>query len=384
MALVWMEEPMQARREWLCPRPRRGVSPRGFLFAAPLGTFALLLLAWVPAVAQDVGKAIRIGVLALGPRQAPVWRCGPRAPDRTAPAARPEAIPFNVLGLRDELERLGYVEDRPETRGRAGRRFALEVRQGNPEAVKRFAQQFAQEGVDLLFAISSSTVRTAMEATRGRPVPILFPNISDPVGDGFAQSLARPGGLVTGVSTQLVQGSGKRVEVFKQMLPDLRRLLTVYKADFPPAQRSVAEMRKAAADLGIALAEKHAGTRAELAAVMADVRRESVDGMILPSDAVAFANADLVLETSLERRVPAFGIVDFMADWGALGAYGPSDFQAGRRVARYVDKIVNGAKPGELPVEALDPVFAINLKAAGCLGVTIPPTVLHQADRVIR
>jgi putative ABC transport system substrate-binding protein len=73
-----------------------------------------------------------------------------------------------------------------------------------------------------------------------------------------------------------------------------------------------------------------------------------------------------------------------MADWGALGAYGPSDFQAGRRVARYVDKIVHGAKPGDLPVEVLDPVFTINLRAAGCLGVTIPPAVLHQADRVIR
>jgi putative ABC transport system substrate-binding protein len=95
-------------------------------------------------------------------------------------------------------------------------------------------------------------------------------------------------------------------------------------------------------------------------------------------------NLDLILEVSLERRVPTFGLQDFMADWGALGAYGPSAYQAGGRIARYVDKIAKGAKPGDLPVEPIDPTLVVNLKAAECLGVHLPLPLLHQADRVVR
>jgi putative tryptophan/tyrosine transport system substrate-binding protein len=105
--------------------------------------------------------------------------------------------------------------------------------------------------------------------------------------------------------------------------------------------------------------------------------------MILP-DSLIISNVDVILETSLERRVPAFALQDFMADWGALGAYGPSAYQAGGRDAFYVDKISKGVKPGDLPVEPVDPTFVINLKAAECLGISLPLEVLHQADRVIR
>ena len=96
------------------------------------------------------------------------------------------------------------------------------------------------------------------------------------------------------------------------------------------------------------------------------------------------SNIDLVLETGLQQRVPVFGILDFMAEWGALGAYGPSPYQAGRRVAHYVDQIGKGARPGDLAVESVDPTFVVNLKAARCLGVSLPPTLLYHADRAIR
>ena len=346
------------------------------------GALALLTLGGTPALAQE--KPLRIGALFLGPRKMPVWHCGPRDPRQAAVEARADVMEPGILGLRDELERLGYVEDRPENKGKSGRRFVLDVRMGNLEAVRRFAQQFAQERVDLILATPTLPVRAAQEATRANPIPILFTAVSDPVRDGFAQSLSRPGGWITGVSTQLVQGSGKRVEVFKEMLPGLRRLLAIYQADFAVAQQSMTEMRRAASLLEISMLEKHVKSRADVQAVLADVRRDTVDGIVFPVDAVLVANADLVVERSLEQRVPAFGILDFMAEWGALGAYGPSPSQAGRRVAHYVDKIVKGAKPGDLPVEPLDPTFVVNLKAAACLGVTVPPTVLHQADRVIR
>lgn len=323
-------------------------------------------------------------MLALGPRKIPAWRCGPRDRQRAAPETRADAVPFDVLGLRDELERLGYVEDRPEARGRRGRRFVLDLRQGDLEAIKRFAREFARERVDLILAITSLAARAAQEAMRGNPISMVFTGVSDPVREGLAQSLARPGGAITGVSNQLAQGSGKRVELFKEMVPGLRRLLTIYQADFEPAQRSVSEQRKAAAALGITLLERHANNRAQVQAALADVRRDTLDGIILPSDAVVVSNADLVLETSLEQRVPTFGPLDYLADWGALGAYGPSPYEAGRRVAHYVDRIVKGARPGDLRVELLDPIFVINQKAARCLGVSLPSTLLHQANRIIR
>lgn len=360
-------------------RGRKGRRATGALFCV-----VALLLGAPPAGAQQTEKPLRIGALFLGPRKMPVWHCGPRGSQQPAPPTRQDAMDPGVLGMRDELERLGYVEDRPENAGKPGRRFVLDVRMGNLESVKRYAREFAEARVDLILATPTLPVRAAQEATRANPIPIVFTAVSDPVKDGFAESLERPGGWITGISTQLVQGSGKRAEVFKEMVPGLRRVLVIYQADFLVAQRSMEEIRPVAAGLGISLLERHARSRAELQAALADVRRDTVDGILFPVDAVLVSNADLVVEKSLEQRVPAFAILDFISEWGALGAYGPSPYQAGRRAAHYVDKIVKGAKPGELPVEPMDPTFVVNLKAAECLGISLAPTVLHQADRVIR
>ncbi len=368
----------------------QGASPRA-LGAARWGILVLvgsLGLLLVPALTRPAllaqERPLRIGALFLGPRTMPHWHCGPREAPTAAPATRAQATDPGVLGLRDGLESLGYVEDRQETKGRPGQRFVLDIRQGNLEAVKRYAQELAQARVDLILAFPTLPVRAAQEATRANPIPIVFTAVSDPVRDGFAQSLERPGGWITGISTQLIQGSGKRVEVFKEMLPGLKRALTIYQADFLVAQRSMAEMRAVASRLEITLIEKHARNRAEVEAALRDVRRDTADGILFPVDANLVSNADLVIEKSLGQRVPAFAILDFIAEWGALGAYGPSPYQSGRRAAHYADKIFKGAKPGDLPVEPLDPTFVVNLKAAACLGVTVPPTVLHQADRVIR
>ena len=122
----------------------------------------------------------------------------------------------------------------------------------------------------------------------------------------------------------------------------------------------------------------------ELRAKLANVKRETADGFMILPDSLVITNTDLILETSLEQGVPTFALQDFMADWGAIGAYGPSTYQSGGRVAGYIDKISKGAKPGDLPVEPVDPTFVINLKAAACLGIPLPIGVLHQADRIIR
>jgi len=343
---------------------------------------AQLLIA--PLWAQAEEKPVQIGVLALGPRNMPSWHCGPGAYRLAADERRREIMPSYVLGLLDELERLKYVENRPENAGKPGRRFDLDLRMGTPQQVKDFAREFADRRVDIIVAVATTTVRIAQEETRQNPIPILFPGISDPVGDGFVQSLARPGGFTTGVSHQQVQGSAKRVELFKEMLPGLGRLITIRRPGYAPAEKSMAEIRAAADRLKIEILDWTATSREELQSTLAQVRRETADGIMILPDAFIITNLDLVIETSLEQGVPAFGLQDFMADWGALGAYGPSTFQAGGRLARYIDKISKGAKPGDLPVEPLDPIFVVNLKAAQCLGVSLPLEVLNQADRVIR
>jgi putative tryptophan/tyrosine transport system substrate-binding protein len=363
-----------------CKRPRMKPRwPRGTVCLIIAG---LLLAPSMPANSQE--KRLEIGVLALGPRPVPAWHCGPRA-YQLASAERPrETMPFYVLGLRDELEKLKYVEDRPDNAGKPGRRFALDLRMGTIKEVRQYARELVRRHVDMIVGVASLAVRVAQEETRDSPIPILMTGVSDPVGDGFVSSLARPGGFITGVSHQVVQGSGKRVELFREMIPGLRRLVTMRQPAYRPSEKSLEEIRAVAKQLQIDVLDRTVTSREELQAALASAQWEAGDGIMITPDSLIISNVDLILETSLEQRVPALGLQDFMADWGALGAYGPSTYQAGGRDALYVDKISKGAKPGDLPVEPVDPTFVINLKAAECLGITLPLEVLHQADRVIR
>ncbi len=342
------------------------------------------LLIIIPSAGATQEKRIEIGVLALGPRPVPTWHCGPRD-YQLASAERPrEAMPFYVLGLHDELEKLKYVEDRPGNAGKPGRRFALELGVGTLKEVREYAREFVRRKVDMIVGVATLAVRVAQEETRGRSMPILMTGVSDPVGEGFVNSLARPGGFITGVSHQLVQGSGKRVELFRDMVPGLRRLITMRVPNYGPSEKSMEEIKAVAEQLKIEVLDWSVTSREELEAALAKFQWKPGDGIMILPDSLIISNVDVVLEASLERRIPAFGLQDFMADWGAIGAYGPSAYQAGGRDAFYVDKISKGVKPGDLPVEPVDPTFAINLKAAECLGISLPLEVLHQADRVIR
>jgi len=247
-----------------------------------------------------------------------------------------------------------------------------------------FAREFVAKPVDFIVAVATAAVQVAQQEAEGHRIPILMTGVTDPVRYGFVQSLARPGGFITGVSHQVVQGSAKRVELFKEMMPGLQRLITIRRPGYVPSEKSMEEIREAAARLKIELLDWTVKSRAELQALMAKVHYEPGLGIMVVPDSLIIANLDLVLETSLAQRVPAFGIMDYMAVWGAIAANGPSAYQAGARVAWYIDKIFKGANPGVLPIEPVDPQFVVNLKAAQCQGINIPLEVLSQADRVIR
>ena len=351
--------------------------------ASSVGGAVIAALLLAPAAeAQD--KPLEIGVLALGPRKLPIWQCGSDGPRLASAQPHHETTPFYVRGLLDELEKLKYVENRPENAGKPGRPFVLDLRMGTPQELRSAARDLVRKRVDIIVGIATTAARIAQEETKDNPIPILFPGISDPVGDGFVQSLARPGGMMTGVSHQQVQGSGKRVELFKEMLPGLKRMITLRRPGYGPAEKSMAEIHAAAGRLQIEVLDWTFDTRDDLKSLLAKVTRETADGFMILPDSALISNMDLVLETSLAQGVATFGLQDFMADWGAIGAYGPSAYQAGSRLAPYIDKISKGAKPGDLPVVPTDPTFVINLKAAACLAIPLPLTVLQQADRVIR
>jgi putative ABC transport system substrate-binding protein len=353
------------------------------LRSAACSTLALLSLAVAtPAVAQE--KPIEIGVLALGPRPVPQWRCGPESYRLAATERRNETKPFYVLGLLDELEKLKYVEDRPENAGKPGRRFILDLRMGTLGEVRNYARELARKPVDMIVAVATLAVQVAREETRDSGIPILMTGVSDPVGEGFVKSLAQPGGSITGVSHQLVQGSAKRVELFKEMMPGLHRLITIRQPAYRPSEESMADIRAVAKELQIELVDWHVTSRQELQTALAKADWRAGDGIMVLPDSLIISNVDLVIEASLEHRVPALGLQDFMADWGAVAAYGPSAYEAGAHDALYVDKIAKGAKPGDLAIEPVDPIFVVNLKAADCVGISLPLEVLRQADRVIR
>ena len=342
---------------------------------------ALLLGAPLSVSADE--KPIQIGVLALGPRPVPAWHCGSDDPLASA-TPRPETVPPAVLGLRDGLIRLNYVEDRPENAGMPGRRFALDIRMGTVQDIRAYAREFVRKRVDMIVAVATATVRITQEETRDSSIPILMTSVSDPVREGFALSLARPAGFITGVGHQMAQENGKRVELFKQLMPALERLITIRRPGYRPSEESVQEVRAVARELKVDLIDLKVTSREELQTVLAKMPWQSGDGIMVLTDTFIISNVDLVLETSLEHRVPAFGLQDYMADWGALAAYGPSAYESGAHDARYVDKISKGAKPGDLAIEPIDPTFVVSLKAAKCLGISPPLEVLRQADRIIR
>ena len=349
----------------------------------------LLLTSLSPVEALE---PLKIGVLALGPRNLPRWNCDPiRNQQRTI--ERPtETMPFYVLGLLEQLKNLGYLEDRIENAGRPGRRFTVDVKMGTSKEVENLAREFVspadpKKRMDIIVAVATAGAKAAQKETQEIPVPIVFPGISNPVGDGLVKSLAQPGGNITGVSHQQVQASAKRVELFKQMLPALQRLITIRWPNYEPSEDSIVEVRAAAERLKIDILDWTVTTREELQELLKKVRKETADGIMILPDSLVISNLDLVLETSLEQRVPTFGLQDFMADWGALAAYGPSSYKAGVQVAHYVDKIAKGVPPGDIPVEPLDPIIVINKKTAACLGISIPQEVMGQirkgVDRAI-
>jgi putative tryptophan/tyrosine transport system substrate-binding protein len=324
---------------------------RPFVF---FGLLASLLLTTSPVASQQT-KVPRIGFLG--------------ATHSSANSARIEAF---RQGLRD----LGYVE---------GKNIVIEYRwaEGKSERLPDLAADLVRLKVDIIVTAGPAAIRPAKEATSTIPIVMSFDN--DPVGSGFVASLARPGGNITGLSALFPELSGKRVELLKEVVPQLSRMAAFGTSNQPGTDQTLRETERAAAVLGVQLQFLEIRDPKDVETAFQAARKWRADTVLVLSSAVIFSRRTQVAELAVKNRLPViFPQNEFVQD-GGLMSYAPNYADLFRRTATYVDKILKGAKPSELPVEQPTKFeFIINLKAAKQIGLTIPPNVLARADRVIR
>ncbi len=282
-------------------------------------------------------------------------------------------VPPSLEPLREGLKALGYEQ---------GRNLHLDWRNlPDEEAARETAKEFVRNRVDLIVAFENQTVRAAKAATS--EIPVVFLHVDDPVADGFVKSMARPGGNLTGFVTYPVSPA-KQLELFKEMVPNLRRVLVLTDPEDPVAPRLLAEVRNGAATMKLQLVEREATTQADLERVFAPVKRGNVDGVFVLSRLQTKFSA-LLIRLASEKRLPLPSHRKEWVEQGALFSYATDLADIGRAAAPYVDRILKGAKPGDLPV--VEPTrfeLVINLKVAKALGLKIPEAVLNRADRVIQ
>ena len=317
------------------------------LLIVTLGTAATI------AAAQKPAKVHRIGYLAstsgLGPLE--------------------EAF---RQGLRD----LGYVE---------GKNIAIEYRlaQGKLDRLFDLAAELVRLKVDTIVTPSTLDALAAQRATR--TTPIVMAASGNAVATGLVASLARPGGNVTGLTALAQELSGKRLELLKEAVPGLSRVAVLWNAANPDKAHDLEEIQVAAGALGLQLQSLEVRGPDDLGSAFRATNSKRVGAIFTLTDALTITHQSRILDLATKRGLPTlFQTRDFV-DAGGLMCYGPNDADLYRRAATYVDKILKGAKPGELPVEQPTRFeLVINLKTAKKIGVTIPPEVLMRADKVIR
>jgi putative ABC transport system substrate-binding protein len=278
-----------------------------------------------------------------------------------------------VGGLQDGLRELGL------------KNFTLEVRntKGNVKTVDEVARSLERDHVDLLYTVATSVTIRARKATAD--IPIVFCAGTDPVALGLVDSFARPGGRLTGVHFLATDLTAKRLEILKEMLPKLHRVVTFYDPGNPVAREASKRGRETSQDLKIEFVERHVASVKEFQAGLQALRSEEADAFLLVSDAMVLSQSELVIDTTKAKRLPTMFWEQDSVVRGGLASYGVNYHEAGRLSAKYVQRILTGTRPQDLPVETLHKIDLIfNLRTARDIGLTIPPNVLVRADKVIK
>ena len=328
------------------------------MWDSTVGCIVMLMLSLLAAPhvtdAQPPGKVTRLGVLRFG--AASVF------------ADRVEA-------LRTGLRALGYVE---------GQNLVMEFRwAATVDQLSEMAAELVRLPVDIIFAISSTEVEAVRHLTT--TIPIVFAAHADPVGLGHVASLARPGGNITGLSTLFTEIVTKELEIMTQALPPMTRV-GVLLAVTAPSHRPAADALEAAApQLGVQILPVPVRTPDDLDGAFATLARERVGGVVVVGSTFTYVHRAHLAALALQHRLPSMFGWREGAEVGGLMSYGPDLVDLNRRAVTYIDKILKGAKPADLPVEQASTYqLVINLKTAQALGLTLPPMVLFQADEILR
>jgi ABC-type uncharacterized transport system substrate-binding protein len=282
-----------------------------------------------------------------------------------------------VDGLRKGLAELGLEE---------GKQLILHVRdcKGDLKAAEQAAGDLEREKVDLIYSVGTSVTLAVKRATK--TVPIVFYVGGDPVSFGLVESFRKPGGRLTGVYSGFNTGlTAKRLELLKEMVPRLRRVVMFYNPENPVADRGMKEARDAARQLKVELVEHRAASVEELRAGLRALHAGKADAFLSGVDGMVISQTALVIDIMREKKLPAMFTQQDSVVKGGLASYGVSYEALGRLAAKDVQRILLGAYPGELPVERVDRLyFVINLNTAKALGLAIPQSLLQRADEVIQ
>jgi putative ABC transport system substrate-binding protein len=324
-------------------------------FMALLGGAAAM--AWpLAARAQQAGPVLRIGVLMNTAADNPEGQAG-------------------VAAFQQVLQQLGWID---------GRNARIEIRWGNNdvERDRRYAEELVALGPDIILASGTVSVAALQRATR--TLPIVFVQVSDPVGAGLVDTLARPGGNVTGFMNFEYSLSGKWLELLKEIAPSVTRAAVVRNPTNPAGIGQFSAIQALAQSLGVEMMPVNVRDAGEIERAVGVLARSASGGLIVTPSAGSSVHRDLIITLADQHKLPAVYSDRFNVTAGGLLSYGPNRVDQFRRAAGYVDRILKGEKPADLPVQAPTKYeLVINLKTAKALGLEIPPTILARADEVI-
>jgi putative ABC transport system substrate-binding protein len=281
----------------------------------------------------------------------------------------------NTTGFRDGLLALGYRE---------GQHVMFEARaaEGDLSRLPDLAADLVRQQPDLLFCVAIPEAQACQKATG--TIPVVFTQGGDPVALGLVRSLARPGGNLTGIGDLRPELTAKRLELFKETVPTLRRVLITFDPRRAEERDAVAAGRRVAPQLGLTLLERPITAPLEIEPGLAELREGGQDGILIVQSAGTLNIPGRSLEVATSARLPTMYPASFWSKVGALVSYGPDQYQQGRQAARLAHKILTGTPPRELPVELPDRIeLIINLKTAKRLGLQVSPSILLRADQVL-
>jgi len=344
------------------------------LKSAPLAAEAYNLLC---RKVQVMTFRLAVIVLTLGTLSCPPWSAArPIKPVKIAILTSAwSAWHSNTEGFRDGLNDLGYVEGKGVT-------YDVRAAQGDPTRLPALAAELVKQSPDLLYCAAGPDALACQKATH--TIPIIFTQAGDPVKLGLVHSVARPGGNITGVGSLRAELTGKRLELFKNVVPSLRRVLLTYDPREAEERDAIASARAARAHVGVELLERSITLPLQIEPGLAALQPGGGDGILIVQSGLDLNIPGRSLEVATSNKIPTMYPASFWSKFGALASYGPDQYLQGRQAARLADRVLSGTPPAELPVELPDRIeFVVNLKTAHALGLEIPRAVLLRVDRMI-